>query len=138
MYVPWVSMTNRALYFKKHCRIPFGSYCQVFQQNNPTNTPEERTLGAICLGPTGNSQGSYKYFAFAMKMRITRPQATPVPITEDIVKWVEKIGIAQKIPEVLKFTIMQEKLWKLVMNTRSHITRGQRRKSFCITTGVCW
>ena len=97
-------MTNRALGFKKHCQILFGSYCQVFQQNNPTNAPKERTVAAICLGPSVNSPGSYRYFALAMKMKITRTQATPVPMTDDIVKRVEKIGIAQKIPEVLEFT----------------------------------
>ena len=57
------------------------------------------------MGPSGNIQGSYKYFALAMGKKITRPQATPVPMTDDIIEWVNKIGIAQKIPEVLEFTM---------------------------------
>jgi len=28
-----------------------------------------------------------------------------VPMTDDIIEWVNKIGVAQKIPEVLEFTI---------------------------------
>ena len=104
MYGQRVIMTNRALDFKKHCQILFGSYCQVFQRNNPTNTPKERTVAALCLGLSGNIQGSYKYFALATAKKITMAQATPVPMTEDIIQWVNKIEIAQKIPEVLEFT----------------------------------
>ena len=56
------------------------------------------------MGPTGNSQGSYKYFALGTRKKITRPQATPIPMMEDIIKWVEKSGISQKVLEVLEFT----------------------------------
>ena len=56
------------------------------------NTPKERTVAvaAICLGPSGNIQGSYKYFALETCKKITRAQATPVPMTEDIIQWVNK------------------------------------------------
>jgi hypothetical protein len=46
---------------KLHCRSPFGSYCEVYVDPDITNTLEPRTKWAICMGPTGNLQGSYKF-----------------------------------------------------------------------------
>jgi len=37
-------------------RIEFGTYAQVYEDNNPTNTQKARSLGAIALTPTGNAQ----------------------------------------------------------------------------------
>jgi len=35
---------------KNICKIPFGSYVQVHEDRQVTNTMESRTTGAICLG----------------------------------------------------------------------------------------
>jgi hypothetical protein len=35
---------------KKHFRVPFGSYCQVHEDDTPRNSMLPRTAGAICLG----------------------------------------------------------------------------------------
>jgi hypothetical protein len=43
--------------YLKHCRLEFGSYVQVHEEHN--NTMTTQTIGAITLGPTGNSQGGY-------------------------------------------------------------------------------
>ncbi len=39
--------------FKKHCQLAFGSYAQTHHELDPTNSPNTRTVGAICLGPIG-------------------------------------------------------------------------------------
>jgi hypothetical protein len=44
---------------KMHCKVPFGAYCEVHVDPDITNTMEPRTKWGICLGPTGNMQGSY-------------------------------------------------------------------------------
>ena len=44
---------------KRHCRAPFGAYCEVHEENDPTNSMKSRGIPAICLGPTGNLQGTY-------------------------------------------------------------------------------
>ena len=41
---------------KKHCRVLPGSYCEVHDEPNPTNTTVSRTHEGIALGPTGNLQ----------------------------------------------------------------------------------
>ncbi len=40
------------------CKAPFGSYCEVHVDSDIINTMEARTKWAICLGLTGNRQGS--------------------------------------------------------------------------------
>jgi hypothetical protein len=47
--------------YNKHCRAQFGSYIQTHEEPEPSSMMQARTLGAICLGPTGNLQDSYKF-----------------------------------------------------------------------------
>ena len=104
-YSPCTIMMGTTLDFAKHCKTPFGSYCQVFQENTPLNTMKERTVAAICLGLTGNLQGSCKYFALTTKKKIARPQVIPLPMTDTIIAaWVEKITASQQMPENIIFT----------------------------------
>ncbi len=57
---------------KLHCRAPFGSYCKVHVDPEITNTFEPRTKWAICMGPTGNLQGSYKFLSLATRKKVTQ------------------------------------------------------------------
>lgn len=67
---PWELIIRQNLDFKKHCRSPFGTYCEVHDELTPTNGMESRTHEAICLGPTGNLQGMYKFFSLKSGKRI--------------------------------------------------------------------
>ena len=49
--------------YKKHCRVQVGSYCEVHNEPSPSNTMVSRTHEAIALGPTGNLQGSVKFYS---------------------------------------------------------------------------
>jgi hypothetical protein len=60
-YSPRTIMTGTTLNYNKHCKLPFGTYVETHEMNTPTNTMKERTRVAICLGPTANFQGSYKF-----------------------------------------------------------------------------
>mmetsp|Transcript_2109 Transcript_2109/g.4550 ORF Transcript_2109/g.4550 Transcript_2109/m.4550 type:complete len:337 (+) Transcript_2109:1032-2042(+) len=70
MFSPREIMTNTRLDYLKHCKVPFGTYCQVFQENQPSNTDLERTVDALCLGPTGNAQGGYKFFCLDTRKKV--------------------------------------------------------------------
>ena len=48
--------------YNLHCKVHLGTYCQVHEENVPTNTNVPRTIGAICLGTSGNLQGGYVSF----------------------------------------------------------------------------
>jgi hypothetical protein len=49
---------------KLHCQAPFGVYCEIDDEPSISNMMQPCTHAAICLlGPTGNLQGSYNFFA---------------------------------------------------------------------------
>jgi hypothetical protein len=80
--------------FKKHCRAPFGSYCEVHDEPAPTNNMVSRATPAIVLGPTGNLQGTYKFFNLLTGLKIKRRSFTPYPMPDSVIKKVE--GYATK------------------------------------------
>ena len=92
VYSPREIMTNTRLDYSKHCKIPFGSYCHVFQDNQPSNTDRERTVDAICLGPAGNMQGGYKFFSLSTRKKIIRNQYTILSMPRAIIEQVEPIA----------------------------------------------
>ncbi len=88
---------------KLHCRAPFRSYCEVHVDPEITNTMDPRTKWAICLGPTGNLQGSYKFLSLAMGKKVTPRKFTEIPITESIIKQVEKMAVKDGATKGLSF-----------------------------------
>ena len=64
-----VSLTK--LDTKLHCRAPFGSYCETHEDPDITNRLDPRTKWAICMGPTGNLQGSYKFLSLSTGKKVT-------------------------------------------------------------------
>ena len=56
LLVPW------RLDYTKHCRVLPGTYCEVHNEPVPLNTMTSRTHEAIAMGPTGNLQGSIKFY----------------------------------------------------------------------------
>jgi hypothetical protein len=78
---------------KLHCRTPFGSYCEVHVDPEITNTMDPRTKWVVCLGPTGNLQGSYNFLSLAMGKKVTRRKITEMPITESVIIQVENMAV---------------------------------------------
>jgi hypothetical protein len=73
-------MTGTTLDYAKHCKLPFGSYVETHEENNPTNTMKERTRAAICVGPTAIFQGSYKFLCLSTGRCIKRKQFKELPM----------------------------------------------------------
>ena len=44
-----------------HCRVAIGAYCEVHNENDPSDTEKLRTSPAIAMNPTSNLQGSYRF-----------------------------------------------------------------------------
>ncbi len=65
-YLPRELILRWRLDYKKHCRMLPGMYCKVHDEPIPTNTMAWRTHECIALGPTGNLQGSVKFYCLAM------------------------------------------------------------------------
>ena len=79
-------------------RIMFGSYAQVFEDNDPTNTNKNRTTGAIALNPTGNAQGGYYFMSLATGRRLSRTQWMELPMPQAVIEAVENRAKAEGQP----------------------------------------
>ena len=79
-------------------RLEFGSYVQVFENNEPTNSTRARSMGAIALGPTGNAQGDYNFMSLATGAKISRHQWTALPMTDTAIARVHALGIQDEQP----------------------------------------
>ena len=77
---------------KKHCRVLPGSYCEVHGEPNPTNTTVSRTHEGISLGPTGNLQGSVKFYCLNTGRVLKRRAFTEISIPTAVIAKVNKIG----------------------------------------------
>jgi hypothetical protein len=78
-YSPHTILTGQAIDFKKHLAIPFGSYVQANNENDPSNTNAPRTLDCIYLGPVmDNRQGGHKLLHLGTGKVITRPRVKEI------------------------------------------------------------
>ena len=84
--------------FAKHFRAPFGSYCEVHDEPAPTNNMVSRSVPAIVLGPTGNLQGTYKFFSLATGKKIKRRRFTRYPMPDSVIRKVERFANARARP----------------------------------------
>ena len=96
-------MTGTQLDYQKHCQLPFGAYVQAHEEPSPSNGMQARTVGAICLGPTGNAQGSYKFLNLRTGKLIKRRKWTELPMPDEVIKRVNQLGKADGMPELLTF-----------------------------------
>ena len=78
--------------------LEFGTYVQLFETNDPTNTPKARSLGAIALTPTGNSNGDYYFLSLASGACISRRQWTILPIPDTAIARVEALASFENQP----------------------------------------
>ncbi len=83
---------HRRLDAKLHCKVPFGAYCEVHVDPDITDTMEPRTRWAICLGPTGNMQGSYKFLSLMTEKKVTRRKFAEMPMTDSVIRRINSLG----------------------------------------------
>ena len=69
---PRMIMTGTQLNYATDCQLAFGAYIQAHQEPSPTNSQEARMVGAVCLGPSGNIQGSYEFLNLWTGKKINR------------------------------------------------------------------
>lgn len=75
--------------FITDCRIEFGTYCQIYENPNITNTQETRSRDAIALGPSGNRQGSYKFLTLDTWEVVLRGKRTELSMPKSIIDVIE-------------------------------------------------
>jgi hypothetical protein len=78
---------------KLHCRAPFGSYCETHEDPDIKSMLDPRTKWEICMGPTGNLQGSYKFLSLSTGKKVIRRKFMEMPITDSVIKKVEEMAV---------------------------------------------
>lgn len=94
----------------KHCVIPFGSYVQTHEEHD--SSMETRTIGAIALRPSGNTQGGHYFMSLQTGRRLVRNHWTEIPMPADVVKRVEDMAGNRTLNRLVfgdrENTLMQE------------------------------
>jgi hypothetical protein len=98
---PRYLLTGQHLDYRKHVRLEFGAYVQTHEDH--TNNMAARTVGAICLGPSGNEQGGHYFLSLMSGHRILRDRWTELPMPHDAIVRVGQLGRAQGMPKTLTF-----------------------------------
>ena len=101
-YSPRYIVTGYELDYNRHVRAEFGEYVQTHEEHS--NDMKERTVGAICLGPTGNREGSHWFMNLATGARIRRSRWTPLPMPTEVKHRVSQLGRAQGMPAMALIT----------------------------------
>ena len=91
------------LLMKLYCRALFESYCEVHVDPDITNTMDLRTKWAICLGPTGNLQGSSRFLSLATAKKVTWRKFMEMPTTKSVIEQVKKMAVKDGMTKGLSF-----------------------------------
>jgi hypothetical protein len=78
--------------------LEFGTYVQMFEDSDPTNTLHNRTLGAVSLTPTGNTQGNDSFLSLASGSCVSHHRWTALPMTDTAIARVEALAYQEGQP----------------------------------------
>ena len=91
-------MTGRPFPEYSEFSLEFGSYVQVFKDNDPTNTMKLRTTPAIALNPTNNLQGGYDFMSLVTGCKLERQQWDVIPMPRHVIQAVESMAEREEQP----------------------------------------
>ena len=91
---PRQKFTGQKPNYKRDYALKFGDYCEVYQKSNDqllNSTDRARTVPAIALRPTGNSNGSWEFYTIKTNRRVKRSQWEKMKFNEEIIKAMEDL-----------------------------------------------
>ena len=98
---PRYLLTGKHLDYCKHVWLEFGSYVQTHEEH--TNDMLPRTIGTICLRPSGNEQGGHYFMSLMTGRHLLRDHWTELPMPHDAIARVGHLGHHQCMPKTLTF-----------------------------------
>jgi len=87
---PHTIITGRVTDYDKACQVAFGAYVQGFNVSKNDQTP--RTFDGIYLRPSKNKQGGHDVLNLMTGKAVNTPRVKEVPITELVIKVVERLA----------------------------------------------
>ena len=103
IYSPRELLVCWKLDYKKHCRVLPGSYCKVHDEPVPINTMVVHMHACIALGPTGNLQGSMKFYCLTTGRVLKCRLFTVIPMPDRIICQVNEIGVRKGQGRTFRF-----------------------------------
>ena len=62
--------------------MPFGQYFQIHEEETPHNSTIPRTRGDICMGPSGNKQGGFKFMTIVSMKKVLSQSWCAIPMPD--------------------------------------------------------
>ena len=87
---PRTLLTGQTWSYTTHCKLEFGDYVQTHEEHD--NSMATRTIGAIALRPTGNTQGGYFFFSLATGRVLNRGRWTSLPMPNKVIDQVHRMA----------------------------------------------
>jgi hypothetical protein len=103
-YSPRMTMHKEVLDYEKNCVVPFGTYVQAHDENDPTNSLKPREIDGIYLRFLSNLQGGHDTMNLMTGQEIKQRQVNMIPMTQHIIECVHKLAQRKKMPEGMKVT----------------------------------
>ncbi len=99
-FSPKTIMSGQTLNYKQ-CSLPFGTYCQVHEEEEPRNGIIAPTAGVILLGPSSNRQGGHLFLSLNTGRVIARRSWTVIQMPQAVIDRVNTMAADQ--PRLLTF-----------------------------------
>jgi hypothetical protein len=96
LHLPQELLVRWKMDYRKHCQVLPGTYCKVNNEPLPSNSMTSQTHEAIAIGPTGNLQGSVKFYCVNTGRILKQRSFTPLPIPGWIIWRVNAIGLCKQ------------------------------------------
>ena len=87
---PHALLTGQTWSYTTHCKLEFGDYVQTHEEHD--NSMAARTIGAIALCPTGNTQGGYFFFSLTTGRVLNRGHWTSLPMPNEVIDQVHRMA----------------------------------------------
>ena len=100
---PYTKMTGRRADAKYDYRHEFGEYVQYLENDTSNSTIESRTYGALALFPAGSDMWYYRRLIDGKVIK--RSRAVEIPISEDIIAFINERTISNKGPLIPCFAL---------------------------------
>jgi hypothetical protein len=98
--------------YKKKCCVPPGTYCEIHDKPVPINIMAWWTHEGIMLGPTGNLQGSVKFYCINTGRVLKHRSFTPMPMPDRVIKRINGIGEKEGQGRAFRFLNRKQELYE--------------------------
>ena len=87
---PRALLTGQTWSYTTHCKLEFGDYVQTHEEHD--NSMAARTIGAIALRPTGNTQDGYFFSSLTTGRVLNRGRWTSLPMPNEVIDRVHRMA----------------------------------------------